>query len=67
MIRIINEDPVDVVEYMIEYLRKEEDAISENEYRANLNSTIKPNSRISKVDNNKNVFHSTNSIPEEWP
>lgn len=65
MIRIINEDPADVVEYMIEYLRKEEEAISENEYRANLNSTIHPNTRISKVDNGKNGFNSANSIPEE--
>lgn len=65
MIRIINEDPADVVDYMIEYLRKEEEAISEKEYRANLNSTIHPKTRISKVESGKNGFNLANSKPGE--
>ena len=46
MIRIINEDPKDMVEYMIQYLKTEEELESKNEFNATLSKTISPHKRM---------------------
>lgn len=56
MIKIINENPIDLIEYMIEYLKNEENNQSKNHFQSELSKTISPDKRMkaeSRITSNR--------------